>query len=303
MKAPRLRIHSASLLYFDAVRRDRSIRAASRRLNVTASAINRQILDLEEEIGTPLFERLPSGMQLTAAGEFLARHVITVLRDAERFQLEVDALHGMQRGHVSILSLEGLCHHLIPETITAMNEKHPGITFSVGILKSEDIPHAITEGDAHLGIVFQMPERADLRHLASVRVPIGAAVSPRSPLANRPWITPNDLNDQAIILPKANFANRHQLQQAGLVIRSQYECGSIELMKQLVLRDQGIALMTRIGLEAELKSGSLVHIPIRNAMSYIYSELSLFSSINRSLPIAAEIYANFFCQTLDNAQK
>jgi DNA-binding transcriptional LysR family regulator len=79
-----MRIHSRAIMYFDMVRRCRSIREASRRLNVSASAVNRQLLYLEGEIGSPLFERLPTGMKLTPAGEVLARHSILVIQDAQR---------------------------------------------------------------------------------------------------------------------------------------------------------------------------------------------------------------------------
>jgi len=54
----RLRIHASAMLYFDAVRRAGTIREAARRLNVASSAVNRQILKLETEIGAQLFERL-----------------------------------------------------------------------------------------------------------------------------------------------------------------------------------------------------------------------------------------------------
>ncbi|MDJ0929774.1 LysR family transcriptional regulator [Breoghania sp.] len=74
-----MRIHSSALQYFDAVRRAGFIREAARRLNVAPSAVNRQILRLEAEIGTALFDRNPSGVTLTSAGEILAHHVIVVL--------------------------------------------------------------------------------------------------------------------------------------------------------------------------------------------------------------------------------
>ena len=63
-----MRIHSIAIRYFDAVRKAGSIREAARQLNVASSAVNRQILKLEAEIGTPLFARLPGGLKLSSAG-------------------------------------------------------------------------------------------------------------------------------------------------------------------------------------------------------------------------------------------
>ena len=60
--------HLRLLQYVDEVARAGSIRRAAERLNVTASAVNRRIMDLEEELDAELFERRPRGVRLTAAG-------------------------------------------------------------------------------------------------------------------------------------------------------------------------------------------------------------------------------------------
>lgn len=108
MSGRALRIHSSAIHYFDMVRRCHSIREAARRLNVASSAVNRQILKIEDEIGASLFERLPGGLRLTLAGEVFSRHVSLVLQDLERVRLEFDALRGLKSGHVEIATVEGL---------------------------------------------------------------------------------------------------------------------------------------------------------------------------------------------------
>jgi DNA-binding transcriptional LysR family regulator len=62
------------LRYLDQVARVGSIRRAAEKLNVASSAVNRQILKLEAEIGVPIFERRGNGVRLTPAGEQLMRH-------------------------------------------------------------------------------------------------------------------------------------------------------------------------------------------------------------------------------------
>ena len=62
---------SRFLLYFTEVARQGSFRKASEALHVSASSIDRQILRVEQELAMPLFERHPSGLRLTAAGELL----------------------------------------------------------------------------------------------------------------------------------------------------------------------------------------------------------------------------------------
>ena len=58
-------------IYFDEVARKGGLRRAADVLRIAPSAVDRQIIQLEEEVGAKLFERTPTGMRLTAAGELL----------------------------------------------------------------------------------------------------------------------------------------------------------------------------------------------------------------------------------------
>ena len=305
MAGNRYRIHAASLHYFDAVRRAGSIREAARRLHVASSAVNRQILALEAEMETPLFERLPAGLKLTAAGEILTHHVIGVLRDAERVEAALDALKGLHAGHVELVTLEGLCHHIVPGAIGRTSARYPRVTAGVGILGTDEIPVAVINGDAHLGLAFEVRRRPELRLISSVRFRLGVVIPPDSALAKEPAISLNDLRDHSVILPKANFANRGQLHpvmfQAGMAAHGRYEAGSIDLMKQLVLRGLGMALMTRVGIEAEVAAGRLVHVPLRQGRGFIQSELGLYARAGTALPVAAEMFAHHLSEVMAEA--
>jgi DNA-binding transcriptional LysR family regulator len=271
-------------------------------MHVASSAVNRQILALEAEIGDPLFERLPAGLKLTAAGEVLAQHVIGVLRDAERVQSALDALKGLHAGHVELVTLEGLCHHIVPAAIERMNARYPRVTIGVEIVGSERIPSAVAGGDAHLGLAFEVKAQPALRLVASVPYAVGVVALPGSPLAGLASATLNDIRDQAVILPKANFANRAQLDPvmrlAGMQVRGRYEAASIGLMKELVLRGLGVALMTRVGLEAELAAGRLVHVPLRHGRGVLRSTLGLYGRAATALPVAAEVFGQLVAEVL-----
>src|ERR1700733_9469092 len=75
------------LRYFVAIGEDEHYGRAARRLNIAQPALSRQIQDLEEELGFSLFERLPRGVKLSAAGE-------RFLSDARRILQEVSEAAG-----------------------------------------------------------------------------------------------------------------------------------------------------------------------------------------------------------------
>ncbi len=77
-------LHSQLLRYLDEVARAGSIRKASEKLNISSSSINRQILALEDELGSPIFHRLHRQLRLTQTGEILIDHVRRTLKDLNR---------------------------------------------------------------------------------------------------------------------------------------------------------------------------------------------------------------------------
>ena len=110
-------MHASVLRYFVEVARCGSVRRASEKLYVAASAVNRQILKLEDELGTELFDRIPNGMRLNAAGERLLRHVQTTLHDFQVTRSELDALKGDRTGHVKVASMDSLFVDVLPSAI------------------------------------------------------------------------------------------------------------------------------------------------------------------------------------------
>jgi DNA-binding transcriptional LysR family regulator len=84
--------HLRFLRYVDEVARAGSIRKAAEQLHVTASAVNRRVMDLEEELGAPLFERRARGVRLTAAGELFVRYIREQSGDVERMKSQIEDL-------------------------------------------------------------------------------------------------------------------------------------------------------------------------------------------------------------------
>lgn len=294
MKARKLRIHAPAIAYFDKVRRCGSFREAARSLNVASSAVNRQILKLEDEIGTPLFERLPSGLRLTPAGEVFTRHVIAVMQDTERVRSELDALQGIRSGHVEIVTVEGVTVDLLPTVIEKMQALYPNISVGVSCLGSTAIAAQISSGNADLGLAFALQRNNDLHQLENSHFHLGAIMSADHPLANHERLSFATCAAHPLILAKEELSIAHLLRpsmnQSPQWGHAVVETSSVELAKKLAIRGVGIAFQTRIGIEDELKSGRLVHIPLAQPQP-ILSDLGLYSRSQRSLPVAVDAFA------------
>ena len=101
-------VFSRFLQYFIAVAQQGSIRRASEILNITASAVDRQILLAEQHLGIPLFERLPSGLRLTAAGALLFDQARRWGKEFDSVRVAFEDLRGLRRGHVRFALIDAL---------------------------------------------------------------------------------------------------------------------------------------------------------------------------------------------------
>ena len=147
-------MHSVVLRYFEAVVEEGSIRRASERLHISASAVNRQILKLEDHLGVQLFERRPAGMRLTDAGRLVLRHARDTLHDFARLRGDIDNLRGIVSGDVTIATLDSPAVHFLPEAVAQFVAMHPAVQVRVTACDPVEAMHAVSLGTADLGLTF-----------------------------------------------------------------------------------------------------------------------------------------------------
>lgn len=296
-----MHIHARGLLYFDAIRRNGSIRGAARQLFIDASAVNRQLIQLEQELGFALFERLSGGLQLTPAGELFARHATRVLQDAEWLENELDML----RGKVHVVGVESLHSALLPEVIGSMLERYPGISLQVTSASSGHIAEYVANGRADVGMAFDMPQHEDVEHAASGRFRLGALVMAGHPLARKRSVTLAQCTPWPFILGTEDLASYALIQGELKALpeppKAVVRATSVELMKRLAAAGHGIAFQTRLGLEATAStvSPAAQFVPLESAQGApILGTLGIHVRSGRSLPPATAAFVECASQVI-----
>ena len=143
--------------YFIAVARCGSLRRAAEQLHISASAINRQILQAEEAFGTPLFERLPEGLRMTTAGELLYDNLLRWQKEFRQTRQKFDELQGMKRGSVSVGMVQALAEGGFAAAL-AENAQAAGATASPSALATPTFaltPPTAPAASADTGIPFE----------------------------------------------------------------------------------------------------------------------------------------------------
>src|ERR1700760_5057579 len=145
--------HLKLLTHVVEVARTGSIRRAAELLNLTPSAMNRRIQDLEAEIGTPLFERRSRGVKLTPAGEMFIRYARSQIADAERMKSQVEDLRGLRRGPVLIACSQALAHDFLPSRIAEFGKRHPKVVFDLKVMDHDRALASLAAYDVDLALV------------------------------------------------------------------------------------------------------------------------------------------------------
>ncbi|HEX7837121.1 MAG TPA: LysR family transcriptional regulator [Kofleriaceae bacterium] len=115
------------LRVFLAVHRRGSHGGAARLLGVDPSTIGRRVAALEAALGTRLFDRLPGGVELTAAGATLLSHATRVEEEALAAGRELGGVDARVTGTVRLTASDGMLHYLILPALDTLRRAHPGL--------------------------------------------------------------------------------------------------------------------------------------------------------------------------------
>ena len=193
--------HLTHLRYIDVVAREKSIRKASEKLNITSTALNRRILALEEEVGTPLFERLPSGVRLNTAGELFIQHIRSQMTDLSRVLSQISDLSGVRRGHVIVSGGPEILSSFLPGQIAKYRQDFQAVQFDVLRQTPEQSLNALMNFETDMAFIFDSVLPSDLDIVASVSQPLFALVHKDHPLAEQQILKLQDCLAWPIISP------------------------------------------------------------------------------------------------------
>ncbi len=282
---------SENHLFFEAVARHGSIRKAADALHIASSALNRRILDLESEVGTALFERLPRGVRLTSAGELLLSYVRSSLKELRKLEAQIDLLRGQLRGAVRVAVAESVTPSLLPRAIAKYQRSHAGVLFHVAVGGPEELADALLRDTADLIITHQLPERPATTVLAVYEHPLVALVVPGHPVTRVLRPTLADCAAFPLALPDHSLAARHLLDAAtedsGLSLRPTIESDSIETLRAFARLGEAVAFNFR--LDGDDAFG-LVAVDLADARC---AEARMYLAVRRGrvLPVAAAAFA------------
>jgi DNA-binding transcriptional LysR family regulator len=252
-----------------------SFTGAARRLGITQPAVTIQVRELEAASGVRLLDRRARRLQLTEAGQALARLAERIFALVDEAEAVLAQAGGRITGHLRISGSGTGGTYLLPPVLTAFRRRYPGVRVRLEISNSRRVLEQVAGFDADLGLLAG-PDSAtpltvtdDPRLVVQpfVREPLVLAVPARHPWARRRAVAVADLAGQTLIVREPGSTTRRvlesQLEAHRIAPRIAMELGSNEAIKDAVAAGVGVALLGARVVAREAAERRLRAVPVR----------------------------------------
>lgn len=169
-------------IFVSAVERG-SLSAAAEESNLVVAALSNRLKRLESAFNLELFERTGRGIRPTLAGHMFARHARTILDDARRLEIDLEAFAEGRSGTVRLLSNTNMLSEHMPQALAPFLRDNPDIFVSMKDKPSHEVVNLLRNGEADIGVVAASADMTGLEKWRFVRDRLVLIVPTTSPLS------------------------------------------------------------------------------------------------------------------------
>src|SRR6266849_7663692 len=236
-----------------------SFTACGRKLHVSQSAISRQILLLEEELGEPLFLRVGRQVRMTPAAESLVQLGQRVFLDVRE---TVGAITDRTRDLRGTLRLSGgmtVCLYVFPPLLKHLRRVHPNLDVRLTVALAGRSVQEIRGGRVDAGLLTLPVEESDLVTVPVLREELLLVTTPNHPLAKRRKVAARDLAGLPFVLFETGSATRkvidHFFAAENIEPTIVMDTENVEIIKAMVKTGLGVGIVPYQAVAREVRAG------------------------------------------------
>ena len=253
------------LEYFLAVAKYGNITRASEQLHVTQPTISRQLMELEETVGTTLLIRGKRQVTLTEAGVLFQQRAEEIVSLMEKTMRDITDQDDLLGGTVAIGCVESCVSRMLSNVLSGFSERFPKVKYELYSADGDDIREKLDRGDLDFGILLEPVEAAKYDFF---RLPYwetwGVVMRKDDPLSQKESIKKEDILSIPLILPRREIVQDHIAGWFGMD-RSQLDifAGHNLLNNAALLVEAGLGYVVCVGGSFEIRGGeNLCFIPL-----------------------------------------
>ena len=191
------------LRYFLAVVREESITRAAEVLHISQPTLSRQLAQMEDSMGVKLFSRGTRKIALTSEGILLRRRAEEILELVDKTEREIIQQQEQVEGTVSIGCGDLKSVQILPKLIESFHERYPAVTFDLYTATADHVKDRMDRGLTDIGLLLEPVSMEKYEYIRLKEKERWVVVMhPDAPLARKEAVTPEDLADVPLILPR-----------------------------------------------------------------------------------------------------
>lgn len=246
------------LAVFHAVMEEGSVSKAADRMGLTQPAVSLALSTLEDILGYSLFHRSRGYFVPKPEAEQLHQDAELAILAFEKFQSHAQLIGKGDAGLVRVGSIGATAFHLLPDVISQYATLRSQTEIQLQVRSSAQIAYLVGNGQIHIGLA-QAPVAAHSVTAVNVEIPCVCILRHDDPLASEPVLTPAHLAERSLISIYEDHRLDRQINaafvEAGVPLNSRIRCYFFAIMRSLVARGAGVAIVDAVNGCAELADG------------------------------------------------
>jgi DNA-binding transcriptional LysR family regulator len=233
-----------------------SFTAAGEKLHVSQSAISRQVLLLEEELGEPVFHRVGRRVRITQAGDALLQLSHRVFQDLQDTIAGISDRQESLKGTLRLVGGMTVCLYVFPAVLAEIRRNHPDLELKITAGSGEKCIAQLRAGTADLGLLTLPVDSPDLVAVPVLEEELLLVGDAKHPLARRKKIAPADLAGQPFVLFESGSNSRRVVDEFFVTEhidpRIVMETENVEILKAMVRTGLGITIAPYLAVAADV---------------------------------------------------
>ena len=254
-------------LFVDLVKEQSFTKVAERNF-ITQPAVSLSIQKLEDELGTKLVERTTRRVIITEEGHILYGYAREILEKAQEAKEALQERQDRMLGAIRLATVHSIGLYELPASLKEYIRRYPEVNIHVEYRPSDQVYHAVLDGDADLGMIAYPEERSGIVAVPFFEDELVLICSAQHPLAGAGQVRLRELEGRRFVGFQAEIPTRKAtdalLQAEGVGVDIRMECDNIEILKKMVEVDLGISLVPHLSVREEARNGRLRVLRIRD---------------------------------------
>ena len=183
-------------LYFKTIARYGTITAAAKQLYISQPSLSQTLRQIEDEVGTPLFDRSTSPFHLTYAGERYLKAVEAMLEIDARLKAEIESIRHEDGGRLRLGISVTRAMQVLPDVMPIFSREYPNVTLELTETASANLEGLLQKGEVDLALAATEPSEMNITYELIEKESIGILAGKDSAIHGKvPTGTPISLKD------------------------------------------------------------------------------------------------------------